>query len=134
MPPDSIDESASYATAIISTKYPCGVTNTFNLVCWTCDQNRDWFGVSVCTVDGQRFDIGDVDSAFSIQSCVSPLAYAVAVEDIGIAKVHQHVGVTPSGLGFDDMSLNSDNLPHNPLVSAVTTLMLISAKPKYYII
>ena len=74
--------------------------------------------MSVCTVDGQRFDIGDVDSAFSIQSCVSPLAYAVAVEDIGIAKVHQHVGVTPSGLGFDDMSLNSDNLPHNPLVSA----------------
>jgi hypothetical protein len=33
-------------------------------------QDPDLFGVSVCTVDGQRFDIGDVGAQFSIQSCV----------------------------------------------------------------
>ena len=81
-------------------------------------QDRNWFGVSVCTVDGQRFDIGDVNLAFSIQSCVKPLAYAVAVEDIGVTQVHQHVGVAPSGLAFNEISLNSDNLPHNPMVNA----------------
>ena len=72
----------------------------------------------MCTVDGQRFHIGDVEAGFSIQSCVKPLAYAVAVEDIGVTQVHQHVGVAPSGLAFNEISLNDDNLPHNPMVNA----------------
>jgi glutaminase len=72
--------------------------------------------VSVCTVDGQRFDVGDVGLGFSIQSCVKPLAYAVAVEDIGVTQVHQHVGCAPSGVAFNEISLNDDNLPHNPMV------------------
>ena len=79
-------------------------------------QDREWFGVSVCTVDGQRFDVGDVGLGFSIQSCVKPLAYAVAVEDIGVTQVHQHVGCAPSGVAFNEISLNDDNLPHNPMV------------------
>ncbi len=31
------------------------------------------FGLSVCTVDGQRFDYGDFDQEFSIQYVSSPL-------------------------------------------------------------
>ena len=81
------------------------------------DQDPEWFGVSVCTVDGQRLDIGDVDQGFSIQSCVKPLAYAVAVESNGLEEVHRHVGCEPSGLAFNEISLNKDGLPHNPMIN-----------------
>ena len=29
----------------------------------------DIFGVSICTVDGQRYSIGDCDVSFTLQSC-----------------------------------------------------------------
>jgi glutaminase A len=82
------------------------------------EADSNWFGISVCTVDGQRFDIGDTDVDFSIQSCVKPLMYAVAIEDVGLERVHKHVGIEPSGLAFNEVSLNADGLPHNPMVNA----------------
>ena len=50
------------------------------------------FGISVCTIDGQRFDYGDAKVKFCIQSCVKPLTYGMALEIFGEDKVHQHVG------------------------------------------
>jgi glutaminase len=82
------------------------------------EADPNWFGVSVCTVDGQRLDIGDCDIDCSIQSCVKPLMYAVAIEDVGLERVHKHVGIEPSGLAVNEISLNSDGLPHNPMVNA----------------
>ena len=110
------------------------------------EADPDWFGVSICTVDGQRFDIGNTDIDFSMQSCVKPLMYAVGVEDSSLAQVHEHgvslcpymalraalpalcsayslgyplvcpllctcgvdstVGIEPSGLAFNEVSLN----------------------------
>lgn len=32
-------------------------------------QDPDVFGISLCTVDGQRFSIGHADYAFTLQSC-----------------------------------------------------------------
>jgi glutaminase len=81
------------------------------------EADPDWFGISVTTVDGQRFDIGDTDVDFSIQSCVKPLMYAVAIEDVGLERVHRHVGIEPSGLAFNEVSLNDDGVPHNPMVN-----------------
>jgi len=37
------------------------------------EADPEWFAVSVCTVDGQRFDLGDSELTYSIQSCVKPL-------------------------------------------------------------
>lgn len=45
--------------------------------------NPDYWGVSVCTVDGQRFSIGDVNIPFTLQSCSKPLTYAIALEKLG---------------------------------------------------
>jgi glutaminase len=42
-----------------------------------------WFGVSIITVDGQTFDYGDCDLPFSIQSCIKPLVYSMAIEELG---------------------------------------------------
>jgi glutaminase len=78
---------------------------------------NDW-GVSVCTIDGQRLNLGDTDFPFSVQSTSKPISYAIALENHGPDKVHQHVGHEPSGVSFNAITLNPKGLPHNPLINA----------------
>ncbi|XP_028621391.1 glutaminase kidney isoform, mitochondrial isoform X2 [Grammomys surdaster] len=78
----------------------------------------DLWGVSVCTIDGQRHSIGDTKVPFCLQSCVKPLKYAIAVNDLGTEYVHRYVGKEPSGLRFNKLFLNEDDKPHNPMVNA----------------
>ncbi|XP_038605343.1 glutaminase kidney isoform, mitochondrial isoform X2 [Tachyglossus aculeatus] len=78
----------------------------------------DLWGVSVCTVDGQRHSIGDTKVPFCLQSCVKPLKYAISVNDLGTEYVHRYVGKEPSGLRFNKLFLNEDDRPHNPMVNA----------------
>lgn len=89
----------------------------------------DLWGVSVCTVDGQRHSIGDTKVPFCLQSCVKPLKYAIAVNDLGTEYVHRYVGKEPSGLRFNKLFLNEDDKPHNPMVNAgaivVTSLIKV---------
>uniref|UniRef100_A0A4W5M394 glutaminase n=1 Tax=Hucho hucho TaxID=62062 RepID=A0A4W5M394_9TELE len=76
------------------------------------------WGVSLCTVDGQRHSAGDTKVPFCLQSCVKPLEYAIAVHEIGTEHVHRYVGKEPSGLKFNQLSLNDEDKPHNPMVNA----------------
>jgi glutaminase len=76
------------------------------------------FGVSVCTVDGQRFSIGDANTLFSLQSCSKPITYCLVRELFGEEKVHRYVGREPSGKNFNAISLNADGLPHNPMINS----------------
>ncbi|XP_078536520.1 glutaminase kidney isoform, mitochondrial isoform X1 [Lissotriton helveticus] len=78
----------------------------------------DLWGVSLCTVDGQRHSVGDTKVPFCLQSCVKPLKYAIAVNDLGTDYVHRYVGKEPSGLRFNKLFLNEDDQPHNPMVNA----------------
>uniref|UniRef100_A0A8B9PEK2 glutaminase n=1 Tax=Apteryx owenii TaxID=8824 RepID=A0A8B9PEK2_APTOW len=63
----------------------------------------DLWGVSLCTVDGQRHSVGDTKVPFCLQSCVKPLKYAIAVNDLGTEYVHRYVGKEPSGLRFNKL-------------------------------
>ncbi|MEM8984108.1 MAG: glutaminase A [Pseudomonadota bacterium] len=78
----------------------------------------DNFAVAVSTIDGQQCVIGDADYNFTLQSSCKPLLYAAALEELGVEKVHSHVGREPSGLSFNELSLNKDGLPHNPMINA----------------
>ena len=76
------------------------------------------FGVAVCTIDGQRLNLGDFDSKFTFQSTCKPMLYCGALEAMGEETVHRHVGREPSGLSFNELTLNKAGLPHNPMINA----------------
>jgi len=74
--------------------------------------------IAVCTVDGQRFSIGDATAAFCLQSVSKTVSYCLALDEHGIDAVHRHVGREPSGRSFNELALNPKGLPHNPMVNA----------------
>jgi len=90
------------------------------------------FGMSVCSVDGQRWSIGDCEEPFSIQSCTKPIQYLMALQENGDEKVHYHVGTEPSGEQFNKLVLKAygktnpnkhghqkeRKIPHNPMINA----------------
>ncbi len=78
----------------------------------------DKFGLSVCSIDGQRYDLGDSDDFFCVQSCSKPMTYCLALEDQGEEVLHRYVGTEPSGKTFNELTLNAKGLPHNPMINA----------------
>ncbi|XP_045102329.1 glutaminase liver isoform, mitochondrial-like isoform X3 [Portunus trituberculatus] len=93
----------------------------------------DLWGVSVCTVDGQRYDIGDTNVNFTMQSCSKPITYAIALNELGNETVHKYVGTEPSGRMFNAIVLDYNDKPHNPLVNAgsiiINSLLYCLVKP-----
>jgi glutaminase len=85
--------------------------------------NPNYWGVSVCTIDGQRFSIGDTNVPFTIQSVCKLLNYAVALEHLSPTVVHQYVGQEPSGRIFNELVLDHNKKPHNPMINAGAILM-----------
>jgi glutaminase len=78
----------------------------------------DAFGIALCTVDGQRHAVGEADTSFTVQSTCKPINYCLALQEHGVAKVHQHIGREPSGATFNALTLNADGRPHNPMINA----------------
>lgn len=91
--------------------------------------NPELFGICVVSVDGQVYRIGDFDNSFCIQSCSKPITYGLALKEHSEAIVHNFVGMEPSGRNFNELCLNEDNLPHNPLINsgAIMTTSLIKS-------
>jgi len=76
------------------------------------------WGVSLCTIDGQRYSIGDVTDTFTIQSSSKPITYAICLDHLGADVVHQYIGREPSGRVFNEIVLDYNNQPHNPMVNS----------------
>lgn len=87
------------------------------------DADSEKWGVALCSVDGQRMGLGDVDVYHSIQSVSKPITYAYALEQEGLAFVSQYVGVEPSGRAFNALDLLPDQRPFNPCVNAGAIMM-----------
>ena len=67
----------------------------------------DKWGLSVCTVDGQRFTLGDVNEPFTIQSCSKPFTYGINLDKLGPEVVDKYIGQEPSGRDFNEICLDS---------------------------
>ncbi|XP_060737682.1 glutaminase kidney isoform, mitochondrial isoform X2 [Tachysurus vachellii] len=91
----------------------------------------DLWGVSLCTVNGQRHSVGDTREPFCLQSCMKPLEYALAINEFGTEYVHTYVGKEPSGVKFNKLSLNDYEKPHNPMVNAGAIVISSLLKPGF---
>jgi glutaminase len=85
------------------------------------------FGVASCTISGQRCAFGASKQAVPAAEITSALNYCMAQDLRGVDKVHAHTGREPSGRGAEEMALNDDDKPHNPLVNtgAIVSCALI---------
>ena len=81
-------------------------------------QDPELFGISILTVDGKEFNIGDSTTKVCIQSCCKPLLYGLALEEHGIDKVSEHIGKEPSGDRFNSFRFDDTGKPFNPLINA----------------
>ena len=76
------------------------------------------FGISLATLDGHVYEVGDTKIPFTIQSMSKPFVFALALDTLGAAWVESVIGVEPSGDPFNSIRLNADNHPFNPMVNA----------------
>src|SRR5882757_9462787 len=80
--------------------------------------NPDHFGISLATLDGHVYEVGDTSVPFTIQSISKAFVFALALDTIGAEKVESAIGVEPSGDPFNSIRLNAENHPFNPMVNA----------------
>ena len=76
------------------------------------------FGISLATLDGHVYEVGDSQVPFTIQSMSKAFVFALALDTLGAARVESAIGVEPSGDPFNSIRLNADNHPFNAMVNA----------------
>ena len=94
--------------------------------------NPNWFAISIVTVDGQTFQVGDFEQPFTIQSISKVFVYGMALEDWGRDRLLEKVGVEPTGDPFNSLiRLDEDShRPDNPMINAgaIATASLIKGE------
>jgi glutaminase len=88
------------------------------------------FGVAVVSTDNQSVSVGEVNYAFSIQSISKVYTLAMAMDELGAARVFDRIGSEPTGRAFNSVTAVVEMPTHtgNPLVNAgaIATTSLIS--------
>ncbi len=79
----------------------------------------DKYAISVCTVDGKKYNVGDYTEKFSIQSISKVLTFSMLAPMVG-EELWQCVGKEPSGSPFNSLvQLEYEKgIPRNPFINA----------------
>ena len=79
----------------------------------------DKYAISVCTVDGKKYDIGDFNEKFSIQSISKVFTLSMLAPMVG-EELWKSVGKEPSGSPFNSLvQLEYEKgIPRNPFINA----------------
>jgi len=78
----------------------------------------DHFGISLATLDGYVYEVGDTRVPFTLQSISKAFVFALALDTLGAERVESAIGVEPSGDPFNSIRLDAKNHPFNPMVNA----------------
>lgn len=108
-------------TSATSNDEPKPIVKTMSGAFVELKKSEKW-GVSVCTVDGQRAHFGDSDYEFPTQNCVLPMLYAACLNEHGSDYVHQYCGREPAPTGRmranKQFELSQNGVPHNALINS----------------
>jgi glutaminase len=89
------------------------------------------FAVVIVTAGGQVYSAGDINYAFSIQSCSKVFTLAQVMQESGEDAVFKKIGVEPTGMPFNSVVALGmhDNKAVNPLVNAgaIASVSLVKA-------
>ncbi|WBL19049.1 glutaminase A [Citricoccus sp. NR2] len=94
------------------------------------EPHRDHVGITLTTINGNQYSAGDCQVPFAIQSISKAFTYGLAVDDLGAERVVEKVDVEPSGDPFNEISLQPDGRPDNPMINAgaIATVGLIKGR------
>ncbi|MGV4198268.1 glutaminase A [Citrobacter murliniae] len=92
------------------------------------------FAITIATVDGKIFQVGDVKKAFPMESLSKVFTMALAMEQHGPQVVLDKLGANATGMPFNSgLAVElTKGAPENPLVNAgaMSTVSLVEAKDK----
>lgn len=88
------------------------------------------FAMSICTIEGKQYSLGDFDDSYCVQSTCKPINYCLAISEHSVNYVHKHVGCEPSGENFNALTLNRSGLPHNPMINSGAIMCCALIKPE----
>jgi glutaminase len=96
--------------------------------------NPNLYAISIFTIDGYEYDIGDYDTEFSIQSCSKVFTLALALEKYGIQILKSKIGTHKSYEKFNSINAIENDKTHtiNPFDNggAMATTSLLYEKNK----
>ncbi|KAL5259856.1 hypothetical protein ACHWQZ_G010093 [Mnemiopsis leidyi] len=109
------------------------------------EENKDKYGISICTVDGQRISLGDykttnsANNNFPLMDLTRVVLYALACTEKSVEYVHKYIGKEPSGSEGEALTLKNGK-PHNPLImtgglavsSLIKPTLLFSERFEYF--
>jgi glutaminase len=90
------------------------------------------FGITIVTVDGKVISVGDVDYAFSMQSCSKVFTMCLVMQESGDGAIFDKINVEPTGEAFNSIRAieEGDGRADNPFVNpgAIATVSLVKTK------
>ena len=90
------------------------------------------FGITIVTVDGKIINVGDVDYAFSMQSCSKVFTACLVMQESGDKAIYDKINVEPTGEAFNSIRAieEGDGRADNPFVNpgAIAAVSLVKAK------
>lgn len=92
--------------------------------------NSDTFAVSVTSVTGEKYHVGDSQSTFPILSIAKPFVYGLVLRERGIDSVLETMNVEPTGGDFNQFLVEEqlENRMYNPMINA-GAMMITSMIP-----
>lgn len=74
--------------------------------------NPQLYAISIYTVDGQAYNIGDYDTEFAIESCSKVFTLALALKKYGIQEIKKKIGENKTLIKFNSIQEIMDNKNH----------------------